>query len=99
MEKNLLLNWEKCHFMMTHGIVLGHTVFQAGIAVDKNKVGLIENFPKPRNINGIWSFLGHVGFIVDLSKTFPQFLGISVICFPTMLILNGHVRVNYHLLI
>ena len=25
-EKNLVLNWEKCHFMMTQGIVLGHIV-------------------------------------------------------------------------
>lgn len=25
-EKNLVLNWEKCHFMVTHGIVLGHIV-------------------------------------------------------------------------
>ena len=25
-EKNLVLNWEKCHFMVTQGIVLGHIV-------------------------------------------------------------------------
>jgi len=25
-EKNLVLNWEKCHFMVTNGIVLGHIV-------------------------------------------------------------------------
>lgn len=23
-EKNLVLNWEKCHFMVQEGIVLGH---------------------------------------------------------------------------
>ena len=23
-EKNLVLNWEKCHFMVNQGIVLGH---------------------------------------------------------------------------
>ena len=25
-EKNLVLSWEKCHFMVTQGIVLGHSV-------------------------------------------------------------------------
>jgi len=25
-EKNLILNWEKCHFMVQEGIVLGHKV-------------------------------------------------------------------------
>uniref|UniRef100_A0A2N9J3X5 Reverse transcriptase domain-containing protein n=1 Tax=Fagus sylvatica TaxID=28930 RepID=A0A2N9J3X5_FAGSY len=30
-EKNLVLNWEKCHFMVTSGIVLGHIVSSRGI--------------------------------------------------------------------
>ena len=25
-EKGLVLNWEKCHYMVTSGIVLGHVV-------------------------------------------------------------------------
>jgi hypothetical protein len=25
-EKNLVLNWEKCHFMVKQGIVLGHVI-------------------------------------------------------------------------
>jgi hypothetical protein len=33
-EKNLVLNWEKCHFMVTNGIVLGHIVLSKGIEVD-----------------------------------------------------------------
>ena len=69
-EKNLLLNWEKCHFMTTHGIVLGHIVSQAGIAVDKSKVDLIEKLPTPRNIKDIRSFLGHAGFYRRFIKNF-----------------------------
>ena len=34
-EKNLVLNWEKCHFMVSSGIVLGHIVSSKGIEVDK----------------------------------------------------------------
>ena len=34
-ETNLVLNWEKCHFMVTKGVVLGHIVSENGIEVDK----------------------------------------------------------------
>ncbi|GKE60997.1 hypothetical protein Tco_1511364 [Tanacetum coccineum] len=33
-EETFVLNWEKCHFMVKEGIVLGHKVFGSGIAVD-----------------------------------------------------------------
>ena len=33
-DKNLALNWEKCHFMVTEGIVLRHMIFAAGLEVD-----------------------------------------------------------------
>ena len=31
---NLVLNWEKCHFMVKEGIVLGHCISEKGIEVD-----------------------------------------------------------------
>ena len=40
-EKHLVLNWEKCHFMVREGIVLGHLVLERGIEVDKAKIELI----------------------------------------------------------
>ena len=46
-ESHLVLNWEKCHFMVTQGIVLGHIVSSKGIEVDKVKVELIQHFPTP----------------------------------------------------
>ena len=33
-DKNLALNWEKCHFMVTEGIVLGHKISTFGLEVD-----------------------------------------------------------------
>ncbi|XP_019239210.1 PREDICTED: uncharacterized protein LOC109219225 [Nicotiana attenuata] len=36
-EINLVLNWEKCHFMVQEGIVLGHRVSKSGIEVDMAK--------------------------------------------------------------
>ena len=58
-EKNLVLNWEKCHFMVTQGIVLGHIVSKKGIEVDKAKC-----------VRDIRSFLGHAGFYRGFIKDF-----------------------------
>ena len=41
-EKNLVLNWEKCHFMVREGIVLGHRVSERGIEVDRAKIDAID---------------------------------------------------------
>jgi len=61
-EKNLVLNWEKCHFMVTNGIVFGHIVSVKGIEVDKSKIELIGNLPTPKFIKDVRSFLGHASF-------------------------------------
>ena len=63
---NLLLNWEKCHFMTTEGMVLGHIVSSKGIVVDRAKVELIEKLPTPKTVRDIRSFLGHACFYVGL---------------------------------
>ncbi|XP_028051736.1 uncharacterized protein LOC114256317 [Camellia sinensis] len=49
-EKNLVLNWEKCKFMVTSGIVLGHIVSSKGIEVDKSKIELIANLSTVKTV-------------------------------------------------
>ena len=71
-ETNLVLNWEKCHFMVTEGIVLGHKISKNGIEVDKAKVEVIDKLPPPVNIKGIRSFLGHAGFYRRFIKDFAK---------------------------
>ncbi|KAI5320982.1 hypothetical protein L3X38_040690 [Prunus dulcis] len=61
-EKILVLNWEKCQFMVTSGTVLGHIVYHKGIEVDKSKIDLIANLPIPKTVKEKRSFLGHAGF-------------------------------------
>ncbi|RVW44223.1 Retrovirus-related Pol polyprotein from transposon 17.6 [Vitis vinifera] len=67
-EKDLVLNWEKCHFMVQKGIVLGHIISKNGIEVDKAKVELIVKLPPPTNVKGIRQFLGHAGFYRRMSS-------------------------------
>ncbi|XP_042410134.1 uncharacterized protein LOC121999533 [Zingiber officinale] len=48
-DVNLVLNWEKCHFMVKEGIILGHKISERGIEVDKAKIETIEKLPLPHN--------------------------------------------------
>ena len=41
-KSNLVLNFEKCHFMVEQGIVLGHIIFSRGIEVDPVKIVVIS---------------------------------------------------------
>ena len=61
-EKNLVLNWEKFHFMVNQGIMLGHIISEKGMEVDKAKIDSISKLPSPTNVKTIRQFLGLAGF-------------------------------------
>nr|GEV51274.1 reverse transcriptase domain-containing protein [Tanacetum cinerariifolium] len=71
-DTNLVLNWEKCHFMVKEEIFLGHKISKNGLEVDRAKLDVIAKPPHPTTMKGVRSFLGHVGFyrrfIQDFSK-------------------------------
>nr|GEZ26038.1 reverse transcriptase domain-containing protein [Tanacetum cinerariifolium] len=46
-DTNLCLNWEKSHFIVKEGIVLGHKISKNRIEVDKAKVDVITKLPHP----------------------------------------------------
>ncbi|GJY21003.1 reverse transcriptase domain-containing protein [Tanacetum coccineum] len=88
-ETNLMLNWEKCHFMVKEGIVLGHKISGKGIEVDKAKIDVIAKLPYPTNVKGVRSFLGHAGFYHRFIKDF------SMISKPMTHILTKDVKIDF----
>nr|GEZ56306.1 reverse transcriptase domain-containing protein [Tanacetum cinerariifolium] len=54
-DTKLALNWEKSHFMVKEGIVLGHKISKKGIEVDKAKIDVISKLPHPTTVKGIRS--------------------------------------------
>ena len=84
-DTNLVLKFKKCHFMGSHGIVLGHLVSSRGIEVDKAKIYFVQNLPYPTCLKDVRSFLGSVGFYRRFIKDF------SKIAFPLTILLQKYV--------
>nr|GEY60988.1 reverse transcriptase domain-containing protein [Tanacetum cinerariifolium] len=71
-DTKLALNWEKSHFMVKEGIVLGHKILKKGIEVDKAKIEVISKLPHPTTVKGIHSFLRYAGFYCRFIKDFSK---------------------------
>ena len=77
-EKNMVLNWKKCHFIVNQGIVLGHIISNKGIEVDKAKIEMISKLPSPTNVKTVRQFLGHAGFYKRFIMTSQKLPSLSI---------------------
>ncbi|KAF8111904.1 hypothetical protein N665_0071s0043 [Sinapis alba] len=59
-ENHLVLHWEKCHFMVYDGIVLGH------------KLEVMTGLLAPSNVKDVRSFLRYAGFYMRFIKDFSK---------------------------
>nr|GEV82330.1 DNA-directed DNA polymerase [Tanacetum cinerariifolium] len=71
-DTNLVLNWEKCHFMVKEGIFLGHKISKNKLEVDRSKVDVIAKLPYPTTVKGVRSFLGHAGYYTRFIQEFSK---------------------------
>ena len=61
-KTNLVLNYEKCLFMVEQWIVLRHLVFTSGFQVYKATINSILSLPYPASVQEVFAFLGHASF-------------------------------------
>jgi hypothetical protein len=67
---NLVLNYEKCYFMVEQGIVFRHVMSSHGLKVDKAKINVISSLSYSLYVREVRSFLGHTGFYRCFIKDF-----------------------------
>ena len=71
-QTRLSLSTEKCHMMMSEGVVLGHFISVDGIRVDPSKIKVIKNIPTPATQKEVRSFLGHASYYQRFIENFSK---------------------------
>lgn len=79
LKYNLILNYEKCNFIVDQELILGHVVSSKGIEVDKAKVDVIKSLPCHMSAREVRS-LGMLSSTEDLSMTSPKSPSLYVGC-------------------
>ncbi|GFY48523.1 retrovirus-related Pol polyprotein from transposon 17.6 [Trichonephila inaurata madagascariensis] len=69
-EAGLKLNSKKCLFATQEVKILGHLVSSNGVRPEPDKVKAVRNFPTPKNIHDIQSFLGLCSYFRRFIKGF-----------------------------
>ena len=69
-EAKLYAKLSKCTFAQPETRFLGHVISDKGIAVDPKKIEIIMNWPTPKNVGHVRSFLGLATFFRRFCKHF-----------------------------
>lgn len=69
---NLKLNPSKCNFFKNEVTYLGHHISEAGIQPDKSKYSVIQNYPKPTNVDDVRRFVAFCNYYRRFIKNFAN---------------------------
>ena len=61
-KANLQLKAKKCHLFKTEVTFLGHKVSQSGVTTEEEKVKAVQEWPTPKSVKAVRSFLGLIGY-------------------------------------
>nr|GEX53437.1 reverse transcriptase domain-containing protein [Tanacetum cinerariifolium] len=91
-DTNIVLNWDKCYFMVKEDNVLGHKISKSGIQFDIAKFDVIAKLPHPTSVKGAENLMvDHLSRLEnphqddlenkEINKTFPlEILGMISSC-------------------
>ena len=75
-EYNLFVKLSKCNFFQKKITYLGHHISRSGVSIDKSKIEVVLNWPRPSNVKDVRSFLGFIGFLSSFPAPFPGLSGL-----------------------
>ena len=73
-EHNLYAKPEKCDFHKEQVEYLGMIITEGKVAMDRNKVKAIEDWPAPKNMTEIKSFLGFANFYQRFIENYSRMI-------------------------
>ena len=71
-EHKLYAKLSKCEFFKNHIQYLGHVISKDGISVDPNKIKAIINWPIPKDVPEVRSFMGITGYYQKFIEGFSK---------------------------
>ncbi len=88
---NLTLKASKCQFCRREMRYLGHVITQNGIKPDPDLIKSVTNFPQPKKIKDVQSFLGLTGYYRRFIKDYAK------VAEPLLKQLRNSQKSNHHL--
>ena len=79
-EHQLYAKMRKCDFSRDRIQYLGHIISEEGIYLDPEKIEAIMNWPTPRNVTDVRSFMGLAGYYRRFIEGFPKLHMLSLLC-------------------
>ena len=71
-KNELYAKLSKCEFWLEKVAFFRHIVSKEGISIDPQKIKLVTQWPRPKNVTEVMSFLGLVGYYRKFVRDFSQ---------------------------